>query len=170
MELQIRLAKDSETMQIVQLLKEAAAWLKSKEINQWSFLLAGGEDKEIERAILNKETYVAEYGENLVGTFTISSIQSEWDFDLWGEIEGSSLYLHRLAVNTRYKGQGLGYEMIRWIEKEFSEHFMYLRLDCVSNNPRLNQFYRESGFKLVRSIGEFNTYEKRLVKTAERIT
>ncbi len=160
MKLQIRLAKDSETMEIIQLLKGAASWLKSEEIDQWSYLLSGGEDLDIERAILNNETYVAKYDNNLIGTFTLSAVQSEWDLDLWGNKEDSSLYLHRLAVNNQYRGQGLGCEIIQWIEEEFSGRYMYLRLDCVSNNPRLNQFYQDCRFKLAGSTGEFNKYEK----------
>lgn len=162
MNLQIRLAKNTETKQIVHLLKGVAAWLKSEEIDQWSYLLSGGEDDEIERAILNKETYVAEYDKKLLGTFTISSVQSEWDVDIWGERQDSSLYLHRLAVSTDYKGDGLGSEMIRWMEETFADQYIYLRLDCVSNNPKLNQFYQTCGYKLVGSTDGFNKYEKRL--------
>jgi RimJ/RimL family protein N-acetyltransferase len=162
MNLQIRLAENTETKEIIQLLKEVAAWLKSEEIDQWSYLLSGGEDQEIELAILKEETYVAEYENNLIGTFTISPLQSEWDFDLWGDIEGSAIYLHRLAVNTDYKGQGFGQEMIQWIEKHFFGQFMYLRLDCVSDNPRLNQFYKDCGFTFVGTTDGFNKYEKHL--------
>ena len=162
MYLQIRLATNAEIKQIIQLLKNAATWLQSEKIDQWSYLLSGGEDDEIERAILNKETYVAEFDNNLIGTFTISSVQSEWDLDLWGIQSDSALYLHRLAVSTEYKGNGMGIEMIRWIEAEFSGRYMYLRLDCVSNNPKLNQFYKDYGFTFVGSTDGFNKYEKRL--------
>ena len=162
MNLEIRLANDMEVNRITQLLKDAAAWLKSEEINQWSYLLSGGEDDEIEQAILNRVTYVAEYNNKLVGTFTISSVQSEWDNDLWGDVEGKSLYLHRLAVNMEYRGQGLGNQMIRWIEKEFFGTDTYLRLDCVANNPKLNQFYVDNEFTFVGSTDEFNKYEKHL--------
>ena len=158
----VRVARDTEGNRVIELLKEAAAWLKSEEIKQWSYLLSGGEDDEIEQAILKRETYVAEDNNKLLGTFTISPIQSEWDFELWGEIEGKSLYLHRLAVNMEYRGQGLGKKLIRWIENEFSGQDTYLRLDCVANNPKLNQFYIDNEFTFVGSTDEFNKYEKRL--------
>ncbi len=162
MNLQIRLAKNTETKQIVDFLREVASWLKSKEINQWSYLLSGGEDDAIERAILNKETYIAECDDQLVGTFTISPVQSDWDIDIWGERKDSSLYLHRLAVSTDYKGNGLGSEMIQWMEEMFADQYIYLRLDCVSTNRKLNQFYQTCGYKLVGSADGFNKYEKRL--------
>ena len=162
MNLKFRLARNTELNQVTQLLKEAAAWLKSEGINQWSYLLSGGEDDEIERAILKGETYVAEYEGKLLGTFTISPVQSEWDFDLWGQVEGESLYLHRLAVHMEYRGHGMGNEMIRWIESEFTGQYTYLRLDCVANNRKLNQFYLDNDFLFVGSIDEFNKYEKRL--------
>lgn len=162
MDLQIRLAINTETKQIIQLLKEIATWLKSEEIDQWSYLLSEGEDDEIEQAILNSETYVAEYDKKLIGTFTISSILSEWDLNLWGNQVNRSLYLHRLAIDIVHKGNGWGYEIIRWIEEEFSGQYMYLRLDCVSNNPRLNQFYRECGFNFIGYSNGFNKYEKQL--------
>ena len=162
MNLKFRLARNTEVKRVTQLLKDAAAWLKSEGINQWSYLLSGGEDDEIERAILKEETYVAEYEGKLLGTFTISPVQSEWDFDLWGQVEGDSLYLHRLAVHMEYRGLGMGKEMIRWIERQFAGQYTYLRLDCVANNRKLNQFYLDNEFLFVGSIDEFNKYEKRL--------
>ena len=161
MHIQIRLAQKTEIKEIIQLLKDRASWLQSNGIDQWSYLLSGGEDFEIEQAILNNETYVAECNNKIIGTFTVSSVQSEWDLEIWGEKKDQSLYLHRLAVKTECKGNGLGHKMIRWIEETLSDQSNYLRLDCVSKNPRLNQFYEEYGFTFLGSTDEFNKFEKR---------
>ena len=162
MHVQIRLAQKTELNEIIQLLKDSARWLQINEIDQWSYLLSGGEDDEIELAILKNETYVVEYDNRIIGTFTISSNQSKWDLEIWGKKEDRSLYLHRLAVRNEFKGNGLGYKMIRWIEEKFSDQFTYLRLDCVANNQKLNKFYEAYGFTFFGSIDEFNKYEKRL--------
>jgi GNAT superfamily N-acetyltransferase len=156
----IRLAKSDETEQIRFLLKEIAAWFQSKEIDQWSYLLDGGEYAEIHRAIINKETYVLVMDNQIVGTFTVSSIQSDWDRGIWGERNDLSLYVHRFAIRLDYKGNGLGLKTLQWIEENFEDHVRYLRLDCVAHNQKLNQFYKNCGFTLIGQTNGFNKYQK----------
>ncbi|WP_257967959.1 hypothetical protein [Peribacillus deserti] len=58
--------------------------MKDNDINQWRFLLDGGDDDEIEQAINNQETYIVLKDKHIVATFTLLSKQSEWDRNLWG--------------------------------------------------------------------------------------
>ena len=161
---QIRLATLKDFEGIVDILKELAGWLKESHINQWSYLLDGGEDEEIKQAIVRKETYVLQRNQEVIGTFTLSGQQSEWDQGLWGAQEDHyAFYLHRLAVRLDQKGSGRGAYMIAWAESHFAsgERFK-LRLDCVKENDKLNEFYRKQGFTFKGAVDDFCLYEKEI--------
>ena len=123
--LDIRKATEAEP--VITLLKEVAAWLKSNEINQWGFLLEGGEDEEIRQAVRSGDTYVVHLDNEMVATFTLYSRQSEWDQYIWGDEEQAEvLYLHRLAVAPHMMRKGLGQEVLQWM---FDNHHQPIRLD-----------------------------------------
>lgn len=141
---QIQRATEDDVAPVIQLVKEVAAWLKVKGINQWGFLLAGGEDEEIRQAIEDGATYAVRLDGELFATFTLYTKQSEWDQHIWGSEENANvLYLHRLAVQPAYMGQGIGQDLLKWIEGNFDKT---IRLDCVLNHPKLSTFYMENGF------------------------
>lgn len=144
---QIQKATKDNVEAIIQLLKDVAAWLKVKEVNQWGFLLAGGEDEEIRQAILDGATYAVWLNGELIATFTLYESQSEWDQHIWGsEDHKNVLYLHRLAIRPAYMGKGIGQELFEWIEVNLDKT---IRLDCVLNHPKLRAFYTEHGFEEV---------------------
>ncbi|MEH7072660.1 GNAT family N-acetyltransferase [Neobacillus drentensis] len=156
------MARSEEIEPIRKLLKENAVWLQSKGINQWSYLLDGGEYDPIHRAILIEETYVLEIDNKVMGTFTASLKQNDWDIEIWGKSIEPSVYIHRLAIGLNAKGNGLGWEALQWTENYFANRVSYLRLDCVAHNQKLNEFYQNCGFTLVGQTNGFNKYQKLL--------
>src|SRR5690606_27008758 len=88
---------------IIDVLKAAAKWVQAKGINQWGYLLAGGEDLEIKSDILAGDTYIVENEiKDIVATFNMSSKQNEWDIEMWGKRADNAYYIHRLAVHENY--------------------------------------------------------------------
>ncbi|MEK5391364.1 GNAT family N-acetyltransferase [Margalitia sp. FSL K6-0131] len=161
--LTIKLASDSDSKQIIYLLKETAQWIKSKNIDQWQYLLEGGDDEEISLAISNQFTYKVLEGTELIGTFTLSPTQSEWDIHIFGPEEvQNSLYLHRLAVAPRKMGKGIGMAIIQWIKDNIQTDKKYLKLDCVSHNTKLNHFYQKNGFDYIGETDSHSKYQKRI--------
>ncbi|WP_408056612.1 GNAT family N-acetyltransferase [Ureibacillus manganicus] len=161
-EFDIKIATKEDSSNVINMLKQIAQWMKDHEINQWRFLLEGGDDEEIEQAIANQETYIVSKGNELVATFTLLSKQSEWDSHIWGEDQSSkSLYLHRLAVVPTLMNNNLGSSLLSWIENHAVDR-EYLRLDCVADNVKLNNFYKNHEFELVGITDGHSKYEKRL--------
>jgi Acetyltransferase (GNAT) family len=154
--IQVRLAKIDETEQIRNLLKEIAVWFNSKEIDQWTHMLSGSADAEIEEAIINEETYVLDMDNKIWETFTVSTKQSEWDRQIWGESNDRSLYLLRLAIGLEFKGSGLGLKALHWLEDNFANRTEYLKLDCLAHNQKLNEFYKKCSFNFVGQTNGFN--------------
>ena len=101
----IRTATEEESDSIITLLKEVAQWLQHKEVDQWQYLLGGEATAEILEGIREKYTYVVTKEDEIIGTVTVSPKQNEWDEYIFGKEEVSnSIYIHRFAVNRKYKG------------------------------------------------------------------
>ncbi|MDR7080573.1 GNAT superfamily N-acetyltransferase [Neobacillus niacini] len=155
----IKIATNEDSSNIIKMLKQIALWMKDNEINQWSFLLDGGDDEEIEQAISNQETYIVLKDNDIVATFTLLSKQSEWDRDIWGDDNSSkSLYLHRLAIIPTYMKKGMGRSILTWIQNNVSDQ-EYLKLDCVADNIKLNSFYKDNKFELVGLTDGHSRYQ-----------
>lgn len=159
----ITVASREDSDKIINMLKESARWMKENGINQWGYLLNGGDDEEILEGILNEETYMVQKSGELITTFTLSERQSEWDRHIFGEDKPrNSIYLQRLAVVPKYMGKGIGKEIINWIEENCSFDKEYLLLDCVASNERLNRFYIENGFEYLGETDRHSKYQKKL--------
>jgi GNAT superfamily N-acetyltransferase len=161
----VRKAKRTDYESILDVLKSAARWVQDKGVDQWGYLLEGGEDQEIEADILAGNTYIMEneYKE-IVATFNFSNKQNEWDVDMWGQRNDNAFYIHRLAVNQQHHNKQIGKRLLAWIDENHMIKDGFIRLDCVGNNQALNQFYLDAGFQFIGHIGEgndkFSLYEK----------
>lgn len=149
---QIRKADEKEAALIIELLKEVAAWLQNNNINQWGFLLEGGEDEEITEAVINGDTYVACQDDEIIATVTLYSQKSEWDQHVWGNEDNPEvLYLHRLAVRPQYMKNGIGKEILNWLDENIKNT---IRLDCVAHNPKLCAYYEKNGYSLTGTTAD----------------
>lgn len=159
----IRRASNEDSHVIILLLKDVAQWMKDKGINQWQYLLAGGDDEEIIQAVSNNDTYLVLKDTQIIATFTLSSLQSEWDQHIFGKDELlNSLYLHRLAVIPKYMNQGIGRKVLNSIQDCFECDKEYIKLDCVASNSKLNDFYLSNGFEHIGNIDGHNKFQKKL--------
>ncbi|MFF2449034.1 GNAT family N-acetyltransferase [Neobacillus sp. NPDC058068] len=160
----IKIATNEDSSKIIKMLKQIALWMKDNEINKWKFLLDGGEDAEIEQAVSNQETYIVLKDNDIVATFTLLSKQSEWDRHIWGEdISSTSFYLHRLAIIPPYMKKGMGRSILALIQNNISDK-EYLQLDCVADNIKLNNFYKNNEFELVGLTDGHSKYQKNMKK------
>lgn len=148
----IRKAEEKEVATIIDLLKEVASWLRNNDINQWGFLLEGGEDGEITEAVINGDTYVACHDDEIIASVTLYSQKSEWDQHVWGtEDDPEALYLHRLAVRPQYMKNGIGKEILNWVDENLKNT---IRLDCVAHNPKLCAYYERNGYSLIGTTAD----------------
>lgn len=145
---------------ILKLLREAAGWMESKGINQWTpgqFSI-----RDVEDYLSSREVYLAMEGAALAGMFTLQFS----DIQYWGDRNDESYaYLHRLAVAKSHRGMGLGGQMIRFALRRAEERGCAgLRLDTVAHNIKLNRYYQSLGFHYMgtRDVGAgrlVNLYE-----------
>ncbi|NGP59670.1 hypothetical protein L3476_05380 [Paenibacillus thiaminolyticus] len=69
------------------------------------------------------------------------------------------------ALSRAHSGQELGKAILRWIEQgsQFPEPKKYIKLDCVGDNGKLNEYYKASGFQCAGSTDGHSKYQKELL-------
>lgn len=143
MGLVVRLATPGDVAAVIDVLAEASAWLRSKDIHQWpprfseGFIAATAEGGEL---------YVAVECSDLVGTITLQFS----DPMFWGE-RADAGFFHRLAVRRSHAG--LGRSLIDWADRQTEAGGRpFLCLDAMTSNRRLRDYYEAMGFEEVGQI------------------
>jgi ribosomal protein S18 acetylase RimI-like enzyme len=157
----IRRARFEEASSILSLWQMSARWLNSKGIYQWR-----PEYFNLEK--VNKfmndgfDVYLAELDNEIVGTYIIT-----WSDPLiWEELDNLNAgYIHKFAVHREFQGLGIGSFLLKSAEEQIkAKGKTLIRLDCMADNLRLNQYYMDHGFNYIRRINgdgwSANLYEK----------
>ncbi|WP_063795691.1 GNAT family N-acetyltransferase [Paenibacillus sp. Soil750] len=139
----IRKAQIEDLDDIQKLFVEAAQWIQlSKGFTQWredSFTKTY-----VTSFIHDQEVFVACQNGEIIGCFSI-----QWQYEeIWGDLfHDDAGYVHRLVVARKYKGEGFGSRILTWSEDYIKNKGKgWLRLDCMADNPTLNDYYRSLGF------------------------
>jgi GNAT superfamily N-acetyltransferase len=156
--MEIRPARPEEIEAVLDVLADAAGWLREREIDQWPERF----DRDwVMPAIERGETWLAERDGEVVGSLVV-----QWEDPMfWAGYPNDAGYLHRLAV--RRPGTGLGAQLLRWAERHTSDAGKpFLRLDCVAGNEELRAYYERAGYEHVGhvTVGPYTQarYEKRV--------
>ena len=83
------------------------------------------------------------------------------DVLIWREKEkGDAIYLHRIVVNPKFKGQHQFEKVLEW-SKEFAQKkdLKYIRMDTWAENPNIINYYKSFGFKHIEDYTTPNTKE-----------
>ena len=137
-----RLATPDDAEPVYKVYWDVCWWLHNVRgvVHQWE-----GEParEEIQDMVASGELYLAVLQDQVVGAFKLNEHDHHWDDD------GVALYVHALAVNRKFKGQGVGRAMLDWAGDEARRRGKkVLRLDCMDENARLKQYYIEAGLEL----------------------
>ncbi|WP_308637131.1 GNAT family N-acetyltransferase [Paenibacillus silvisoli] len=141
--LDIRRAEAEDVLAVQRLYHGAAKWIRdAKGIDQWQE--ASFTESYLEQFIREHDVFVAYRNGELVGCFSI-----QWGYEeIWGDqYHDNAGHVHRLTVSRPYKGQGIGSRMLAWAKAYINgKGKEWIRLDCMADNPALNQYYRGLGF------------------------
>jgi ribosomal protein S18 acetylase RimI-like enzyme len=156
--MKIRAARPHEIDVVLDVLADAASWLRKRGVEQWP----GRFERDwVLPAIERGETWLAERCGEVVGSLVV-----QWQDPLfWAGYPDDAGYLHRLAV--RLHGEAMGAHLLRWAEHHAADAGkMYLRLDCVASNESLRSYYERAGYERIAdvTVGTYTQarYEKRL--------
>ncbi|WP_053976727.1 GNAT family N-acetyltransferase [Mangrovimonas xylaniphaga] len=71
----------------------------------------------------------------------------------WLTKDENNLYIHRLAVQPNYQGQGIAQQLMDTVEQYArTNSFKSIRLDTFSQNSRNQKFYELRGYKQLEAI------------------
>ncbi|MGH8895447.1 MAG: GNAT family N-acetyltransferase [Egibacteraceae bacterium] len=133
---------------------EAARWLASRGIDQWSDpwpsqdLMIQGMLRNIE----GRETFIVWDGTTAAATITVDGWANP---DLWTKAERAepALYAHKLTVARAYAGRGLGTELLDWAGTRAADNgATWLRVDVWTTNHKLQRYYLDQGFTHIRTV------------------
>ena len=141
-ELPVRLAEPGDVEGVLDLLGEAARWIRSSTgIVQWPERFP----REFIADLVDEGVvYVARDDEQLVATLWL-----QWaDPMFWPDGGDGAVYVHRLVVRRSHAGRGIGGQLLAWAGERAAEAGRFLvRLDCMTENAGLRGYYETLGFR-----------------------
>lgn len=130
---------------IYHLFDEAILYQKKKGFPIWN-----GYDKNVLKAdAKNKLQYKITEDDTILCVFSICF----YDPIIWREKEKEdAIYLHRIVVNPKYKGQKQFEKILSWA-KGFAKgkNLRYIRMDTWGDNHSILNYYQSYGFKFIEN-------------------
>jgi len=82
------------------------------------------------------------------GSEAVGTVRFEWTgAPLW-PTEADAGYIHTMAFRPSHMGRQLGRKLLAWaIEHVRGRGKQFARLDCMSDNRRLRDYYEAAGFR-----------------------
>jgi len=153
---------------IMQLIAEVVPIMNAAGNFQWdnSYPNAAVFEKDIE---LN-QLWVADAHGDIAGVSAITTDQEAEYAQVGWDLNETAIVTHRLAVSTRYRGQGIAAKLMNQAEEEaIRRGIKTLRIDTNTNNKATQQLFPKLGYIYAGEIGlgfrpnlRFYCYEKRL--------
>ncbi len=135
-------AREEDLDLVMEVLNEAAEWLASMGFpTRWNRAQLSRE--KCLSQIHQDEVFLAKLGNETVGTITL-----QWsDPVFWDGASPDAGYVHKFTVRRAYSDRKLGEAMLQWAEGQASRRGKnYLRLDRLSNNRKIREYYERAGF------------------------
>lgn len=136
---------------VLRILKTTAEGLRAKNISQWTQWLSpqSADIKWIKEKILGNSFFFVFIENELAGMFSLSDSDEKY----WGKQKIKAKYLHSLTTLPKFKGQRFGEKVIAKIKTDLANaNYKYIRLDCISTNTHLKDYYQSQGFIYLKTI------------------
>ncbi len=138
---------------IYTLFEEAIIYIKKHNYIGWTTY-----DKNFIKQDINKKLqFKITNGNDIMCVFSICYS----DVLIWREMEkGDAIYLHRIVVNPKFKGQKQFEKLLNWIVNFAKEKKLkYIRMDTWAENPNIIEYYKSYGFQFLENYTTPNTPE-----------
>lgn len=148
----ISLSEKHQLDEIYSLTNSCAANLISKGVYQWNENYPP--KSKLAEDISRGELYCITNDDKIIGIIVITEKEDiEYKNIDWLTPQGSSLYIHRLAVHPNHQGKGYAKELMDFAES-FAKSMDYasVRLDTFSKNLKNNLFYKNRGYKQLSDV------------------
>jgi ribosomal protein S18 acetylase RimI-like enzyme len=138
---------------IYQLFDEAIFYMKANKYIGWTTYDKNYLINDLE----NKNQFKITIDEEILVVFSICYN----DPLIWREMEkGDAIYLHRIVVNPKFKGQKQFDKILNWIKIFAAEKGLkYIRMDTWADNPNIIEYYKSFGFSHIEDYTTPNINE-----------
>lgn len=134
-------ARPEDLPLVMEILAEAAAWLKQKGIDQWPSPPNEHWQRRMAAAIQQDEMYTVGNTPNRFGI-----VRFTWSDPYWPD-DNLAGYVHSMAIRPAMQGKNVGGAILSWVAMMAQQQGrQFLRLDCLASNGRLRRYYEEQGF------------------------
>lgn len=136
---------------IFELFEQSIRYQETKGYNVWKNYDRGA----IVRDIENNRQYKIEIDNQVAIVFSIAYE----DKIIWRHLDqGKSVYLHRIVVNPVFKGRKLFGKILEWVIMHGKAKGLdSIRMDTWADNPNLQHYYQQFGFRIVENFTTPNT-------------
>jgi len=146
--LDVRRATADELKVVIRLIEGAAAWLRTKDTDQWSapWPDQAGRDSRIMAHLRSGKTWLI--WDRGIPAATITADPQDDPYWPQSQRQEPALYVHRLVVNRAYAGLGLGADLLDWAGRRAQRDHdaLWIRVSAWTTNQRLHQYYARLGF------------------------
>jgi len=148
----IRKAKISDLKGIMLMYNSCVKGMIENGIDQWDETYPNAEF--ITEDIISKTYYIAIENGIVIGGINIDENQDDTYLTIdWADKTNQFLVVHRLAVVEEKWGDGIGKELMLFVEEVVVEEgYQSIRLDTYSGNPKAMEFYIRLGYAELGSI------------------
>lgn len=103
----------------------------------------------LERDIENNLQYKIIENNNLLCLFSVQYS----DPLIWPDRDrGDAIYLHRIVVDQKFRGQRQFEKILVWAEQVAkAKNLKYIRMDTWADNEKIIEYYKSFGFKFMRN-------------------
>ena len=148
----IRKAKISDLKGIMLMYNSCVKGMIENGIDQWDETYPNAEF--ITEDIISKTYYIAIENGIVIGGINIDENQDDTYLTIdWADKTNQFLVVHRLAVVEEKWGDGIGKELMLFVEEVVVEEgYQSIRLDTYSGNPKAMEFYIRLGYTELGTI------------------
>jgi GNAT superfamily N-acetyltransferase len=141
---------------VLDILDEAAAWLKARSIDQWPPRFSGADDWRTDRLAKYVDaghTWLVSNCKESMATFSVTNVADPDYAEGWPDGPDQALYIFRMAVRRSWAGRDLGAKILDWASiRAKVAGCSWLRLDCHRHNLDLQKYYEDHGFARVNTM------------------
>jgi GNAT superfamily N-acetyltransferase len=152
--MRIALANRDHFDAVLGLIDEAAAWLRTKDTNQWSAPWPDRKERDarVMRGLAGGKTWIVWDGDIAAATVTLAAKPNP---RVWGgpscrcDLGERAVYAHRLITARSHQGQGMGAQVIDWAGLRARQEYgaRWIRIDVWTTNTALHDYYEGTGFE-----------------------
>ncbi len=164
MEFHFRQATETDKEEIVRLYIDCIRHLNDQKIYQWDEIYPN--EEVLSGDIMKGEMHVMTEGNRVLACVVLNEFQDEtYQTVQWKYAEGRIAVIHRLCVNYKYQGMGIGRRMMQNAEALLKDSgYSAIRLDVFPDNSHSIRLYEKLGYLYAGDVhfrkGRFFVMEK----------